>query len=446
MRHIRGKRLIFGEAIVMLYAIAIMIYSFATAIRGIGDFAIIGVSVACMIYLLFPLLRVRIGLGEALWIISALVMILWTRRLDAEVVGYDAIFLLTIVGMTALLSESLPRALNILIKVLIGFSLGLLLFVMFEYILGLKFLSIFEGLFSPTQFVEEVNHLQMRTGLRGFSSSPNALSFAALAVLCWVVFLWQGKSNKVARLCLAILAIAVLVVCGERSNFIFIPLAIGLAYIAQSRSLISLKTMKTVFAAFVFTAVVLIFSPLLQQIPSLDKMFAFLGSIQGGNNISESDAGRLVLYNKAFEMFQEKPFFGNGWFEFYYQNTGILYPDVRSFAHNMYLEALAECGIVGSLLLFLPMTYSLYLTVSLIKKTSNGSSASSSYSKILCFGLAVQLFFLLDTTLHLTNYSPRLIIYLVAVFLTFHVQRKVEIEARDKRLTMEGDARSRWLD
>lgn len=101
MRHIRGKRLVFGEAIVMLYAIAIMIYSFATAIRGIGDFAIIGVSVACMIYLLFPLLRVRIGLGEALWIISALVMILWTRRLDAEVVGYDAIFLLTIVGMTA---------------------------------------------------------------------------------------------------------------------------------------------------------------------------------------------------------------------------------------------------------------------------------------------------------------------------------------------------------
>ena len=183
MRHIRGKRLIFGEAIVMLYAIAIMIYSFATAIRGIGDFAIIGVSVACMIYLLFPLLRVRIGLGEALWIISALVMILWTRRLDAEVVGYDAIFLLTVVGMTALLSESLPRALNILIKVLIGFSLGLLLFVMFEYILGLKFLSIFEGFFSPTQFVEEVNHLQMRTGLRGFSSSPNALSFAALAVL-----------------------------------------------------------------------------------------------------------------------------------------------------------------------------------------------------------------------------------------------------------------------
>lgn len=65
-----------------------------------------------------------------------------------------------------------------------------------------------------------------------------------------------------------------------------------------------------------------------------------------------SDSGRLFLYSEAIDIFMNSPLTGAGIGGFY-SITGDAWP------HNLFLELLCECGIIGTLLLFGIVIYSL---------------------------------------------------------------------------------------
>ena len=89
---------------------------------------------------------------------------------------------------------------------------------------------------------------------------------------------------------------------------------------------------------------------------------------------SEGDvlSGREVFWNYAMEMFRQNPLFGKGFLSF---NDYAFYRGFRYYgerwnyqAHNVYIQLLAETGIVGFLLMTLLIILMLFKTISAVKE------------------------------------------------------------------------------
>ena len=104
--------------------------------------------------------------------------------------------------------------------------------------------------------------------------------------------------------------------------------------------------------------------------------------------------GRQDFYDLTISMWNDHRILGNGWGAFSYnfqrylydENYGVEYLD----AHNVYLQLLAECGIIGFLFFLGIMIYIYIFTFNLIKnKKYNLNDAT------LNFSIGYQTFFLL---------------------------------------------------
>lgn len=115
----------------------------------------------------------------------------------------------------------------------------------------------------------------------------------------------------------------------------------------------------------------------------------FLKLIHGSAYTKDITGGRFALWAAAWELFKEKPLLGIGWEQFINFNTYGY--DV----HNTYLQWLCETGIVGFLLIFIPIIFlfliSLKDTLQLIKKQDNEELINT----LAIIGLGMQLFFLI---------------------------------------------------
>ena len=70
------------------------------------------------------------------------------------------------------------------------------------------------------------------------------------------------------------------------------------------------------------------------------------------DNNDAGNVNRIMLYQKAIEIFKNNPIFGGGYDQFkYWSKTG-------GYAHSTYAEAIADYGFAGSALYFIPMFYS----------------------------------------------------------------------------------------
>lgn len=74
----------------------------------------------------------------------------------------------------------------------------------------------------------------------------------------------------------------------------------------------------------------------------MDRFSILLG--QSSIHQDPSSLGRILRYTRAWEMFTQEPFFGHG-IGSHHQVTGLGYP------HNLFLELLAECGLLVTSLL-----------------------------------------------------------------------------------------------
>lgn len=86
------------------------------------------------------------------------------------------------------------------------------------------------------------------------------------------------------------------------------------------------------------------------------------------NSMADDDSNdnRIYFYQKAFEVFLEKPFFGGGLEQFRY------WSGIGSYAHSTYAESIADFGLVGCLIYYYPILLTGFRIVSKIRngKTS----------------------------------------------------------------------------
>ncbi len=204
-----------------------------------------------------------------------------------------------------------------------------------------------------------------RTGWRIWG---NALSLALL-LLAMIVLGRRGELLAAA----AAVMVLVLALCSRRKRRII--LASG-----------------SVFAAAA-TVLVLAFLPQLGQIPVLARYVATIEQLLSGADFT---SGRGPLLAMAVTGFRLKPIFGLGWGQYLQLSAQVGMCDTDGNliedCHNIYLQFLCETGIVGTVLLLIPIFYLLLTTCRMLRYTKH--QADREPLRFVCISFLLQFFLL----------------------------------------------------
>lgn len=169
------------------------------------------------------------------------------------------------------------------------------------------------------------------------------IPFALLSALLMVLTFKGGVVRVVGTLCLLVVAYLA-IASGTRGVFLSAIVSLLLALALSPK--VSLVARNVLFVPIALTAAFLFHD----DIPSdalqgqIDRLVGSVGADQIGRDASSVE--RIELFNVAFRLMQENPFFGVG-FGGYGKFTFQAYP------HNMFLEVGASVGAVGLALLII---------------------------------------------------------------------------------------------
>lgn len=125
-------------------------------------------------------------------------------------------------------------------------------------------------------------------------------------------------------------------------------------------------------------------------IPVVKRLTDTVIGVLNGEDIS---SGRGKLYAFAWELFRNHPVLGVGWSQYPDLMVGVVTKITPMDVHNIYLQLLAETGIVGFVLMVVPMVLTFWETLVLLnRRLKRGSSTPGEISALL-FSLSYQMFF-----------------------------------------------------
>lgn len=230
-----------------------------------------------------------------------------------------------------------------------------------------------------------------RRRLRGILGNPNELGsfFAAYIFICLFCYKYFSGIRKALS---GIGIISALVGLGfALSRGAYLAFCLGFACYMWKKS--------KALTAFALIFIILFSSTLYGYLPEKIKYrieMTFQDETAGESsrpyNLEPSAYYRIPLALGGLKMFLESPIYGKGFGTFhligmdYYGNMGVPRPLV---AHNMYVQILAELGIIGFVPFFLIFYRNISLGLFLIKKESTTSFFSDLGLAHLCLNISI---------------------------------------------------------
>ena len=204
----------------------------------------------------------------------------------------------------------------------------------------------------------------------GTYSYTDYVLYLGMAVCCADLAVKPRTQKRIwiNSLSLAFLLLA-MVVLGRRGEL----LAAAVAIAALVLALCSRKKRRIILIAgtvFAVAAVMLVlaFLPQLGKIPVLARYVETIEQILAGADIS---SGRGILMAMGWAGFVSRPLFGLGWGQYVQMSAQIGMCDTDGNliedCHNIYLQFLCETGIVGAVLLLVPIFYLFVTTCRMLR-------------------------------------------------------------------------------
>lgn len=219
--------------------------------------------------------------------------------------------------------------------------------------------------------------------LMGLTSHYSASGvFCAYGVIYYAAS-WLSSERKDRDLTMLLLMAVSLMMTQKRGPLLFAVATVAALYFLANR--VSIEVMMKfgliAAAALIFLVLAMIFLPDMQRV--LDRF-----SSDGGDVTS----GRGDLFAYALELFNEHKLLGIGWGQYRFMPGSMGLP-----VHNIYLQILAETGIIGSFFIFSGLFLTMIATIRniLTVKKNAPIQQKQSVSFPLLFSAAVQIFFLL---------------------------------------------------
>lgn len=195
----------------------------------------------------------------------------------------------------------------------------------------------------------------------------------------------RDKKNMIYSL----IALIALLLTAKRAHLLFTVMSCVVLLLFSSRERVSSKIVK-IIAIFIGSIITLmILSMFIPQILNVVTRF------EEGSKSGDALNGRSEFYDLAIEHWKNHKLVGNGWgsFSYFYHiamyNPRATYKFLYLGAHNVYLQMLCECGILGLLFFVLLATIMLYKTFRLLLLKN------STFEQPLLFSFCYQIFFVL---------------------------------------------------
>lgn len=136
----------------------------------------------------------------------------------------------------------------------------------------------------------------------------------------------------------------------KRAPLVCALVGLAVAYFTFSGRLKFRSTMRIVIAIVVAAVAIAVVA---QFVPAVGGTFERIMDAAESDSMDSATSNRTWLWEHAVELWGESPVFGNGWGTYRFHWPGATDPDAATItAHNIYLNLLAEGGVVG-LVLFL---------------------------------------------------------------------------------------------
>ena len=181
---------------------------------------------------------------------------------------------------------------------------------------------------------------------------------------------------------------------GKRGPVMFMILTVVYCYLAPVKGSRKVTRYWRIFLVVLFAVIILwAFRDALSSIPIIGRTLNSIAGIIDGEDIT---TGRTRLYVWALELFRRNPIFGIGWGR--YRTTVVgnvtLVKDLET--HNIYLQLLAETGLIGFIVFV--TTFIIFWNATRIAYCDcfqNKRASTAIWQKLLFFSLAYQTYFLL---------------------------------------------------
>ena len=355
------------------------------------------------------------NLIKLLWFISALFLALRTTSFEISCILYEAIYFTSIFSL--LLLNKKETSLSNTHSIIFWMCMCQVLIVIIEFLLRDRFLAFARSLLSDESYNEKTMFIyRSNRGFSGFAISSNASTFAGLMVLLYSLTgskLIRPLSNTAFRTFSTISSLILFVFLGGRSNIPLILLVCLCVYYYSAKQMKGIRLVAISFFVLILILGFFIFEPILSNYSSFNRIYESLELLTSGETI---DATRELLVARALEMWKKSPVFGNGFFSFYYSSTGIIRNGLRSHAHNMFFELLADVGVVGTALIILPMLLNIIDNVNCINQLKSRKCYED--QKRMCLYLGYQLFFMIDSLMHVGFYQRDIMaVYLFLIWI-----------------------------
>lgn len=192
-----------------------------------------------------------------------------------------------------------------------------------------------------------------------FSGSVANSNIFANMMICGVLILfydrWVSVNRSFSNLILIILGVINIFASGSRAALFAASILGSFIIIKLSKERFSKSLLVISFLVLVMLIYTLYGSDLLGEFGDnlKSRILNFTSLLQGGTG-ARSDQYRLLFLQKAFESFRQNLFWGIG--------LGGLTGAIGHYAHNNFLELLADVGLIGTLVYYY-MYYSMYMKV-----------------------------------------------------------------------------------
>lgn len=214
--------------------------------------------------------------------------------------------------------------------------------------------SLYDGFIAPIVHGSSVTVIGPKAGLTSHYSYNGQLVAIGL-LISYVLFktspLRGGKGTDRLRYGLLTLSFAVaLLLTTKRTPLLICILAVILIEYLMASKGKTTTVFKVLLILFIAGVFVVAFG---DQIPVLSNVMNRLSAIFTTNTLEESTTGRTLLWDRAIQLWSDSPIFGFGWGTYrYYWTDG--FQGVSSAAHNVFLQLLAEVGVVGFIIFMIP--------------------------------------------------------------------------------------------
>jgi O-antigen ligase len=255
------------------------------------------------------------------------------------------------------------------------------------YIIGIPIYNIISFIFPNSTYEKMLSALSYGA----VSGIPGEVSLNAFSILLgYIIILWEmlfcKKKHKLGYALLLILCFVAILMTKKRS-ILLIVIALSilaiLYYILVSVKLEQIiKNIKKIIGIIAATVSAVVIIVVLSKL--YPQVFSVFDRFKQDNLL----AGREDLYMYAIQIFKQRPMVGFGYDSFgaiVIAKDGSL-TSALSGAHNVYLQLLAETGLIGFLLLVSLFIYNLSVTIKKI--------ISDPRNKYLLISIFVQLSFL----------------------------------------------------